>query len=951
MAKQLLLKLLLVTLLSTNIFAGAAVIMPGSHNPITQNSPRQATKIVIDPANVTADVGQNITITVKIVDVANLKGFTIGLRWGTAVLGYVDHTVMVGLTGGVFEGDSVFELANLVMENASISGAAPGSTYWMAYLTLAAEPFDGNGTAFDMTFEVLRDGECEIQFTFTQMGDDSQPSQDIVHTSEGSYFYRPGLGNLPVADYTFSPDPVIANKTAAFDATTSYDPDGGSITRYFWNFMDGTSLENTTSPMIFHNFTTPGTYQVELTTLDDQGGGSQSTPKHVAVKVVHAKPVANFTVWPDDLVTVINKETAFDASASYDPDPGGSIVEYRWTFGDGSAMNTSSPLINYTYTSIPEETFGVYLVVVDDTDGLESDPKLERIEVVERRDIETTTVSLSPNTVKQGENVAIDVTVTNRGQAKEAFNLTLYYNATGSEWAKVGEIVVSEFPKQKVPTLEFVSSQSSANTIDQVLRSLTTGIGPVSDSTKVNIGTDTGFWTVNPGRTNNDAYSSSLILGTPLSTGGWLNGTGGDPLKINGDFAAGNWAFKLRLYSSQDNVTATVWTRILKSDNPDPHAAGATVTIVKDWTSLFPASVLNTTATSIDSTILVPAADFSEEYLYFEFQLEVTENLAASDADIVFQVGGPYAEKPRIACPAFSKKDQYTIIWNTEFATLGKHVVRAEASRIPHEANITNNVLLSNPVQVTARSDIPPLEVVADVGPIHFGGENASFHVLVSSSGKRVDASLTAFIVFELSVTEVNQTQIEQIQTGLYLVHHAIPVNASSGTYSLVLDAERFIIEENVTQHGTTLKSFLVSHTFDGWNAMLTMIENNTATILTDVGIVQLDLATINATLTSVILGGHDAILTQMTSAKDEVLAEISTDLGSIMTTLSSINATIIDVKGNTAAISSALGDVQTSLGAVESNLSIGIAAASILSGLAAILAVLIFMRVRRSSG
>ncbi len=43
---------------------------------------------------------------------------------------------------------------------------------------------------------------------------------------------------------------------------------------------------------------------------------------------------------------------AFNGSASSDPDPGDTIVNYAWTFGDGSPVaNTSTPTTSHSYAA------------------------------------------------------------------------------------------------------------------------------------------------------------------------------------------------------------------------------------------------------------------------------------------------------------------------------------------------------------------------------------------------------------------------------------------------------------------------------------------------------------------------------------------------------------------------------------------------------------------------
>lgn len=318
MMKQLLLKVLLISLLSVNVIAGGVSI--STNNPKQSEAPLQTPEVYIDPQNGTATVGSLYNITVKISDVTNLYAFDIQMRWGTAVLKYHSRTLAVGLPGGVLI-NPTFQLKNVVNETASIAGAAVGTTYWIAYLSYAGAPaFNGTGTVFNMTFDVLRDGECDIYFTKTALSD--KLAQPIVHETEDGYFYRAGLGQVPIADFTFFPDPAVKTKTTMFDASSSHDQDGGNIARYIWNFRDGT-ITNTTNPTINHTFASiPAAryYDVELTVLDDQGGGSQSKPMNKQVNVVEPNPVAEFTVWPDDQITVVNKATIFNASDSHDPD-------------------------------------------------------------------------------------------------------------------------------------------------------------------------------------------------------------------------------------------------------------------------------------------------------------------------------------------------------------------------------------------------------------------------------------------------------------------------------------------------------------------------------------------------------------------------------------------------------------------------------------------------------
>ena len=59
-----------------------------------------------------------------------------------------------------------------------------------------------------------------------------------------------------------------------FDATVSYDPDGGTIDTYIWEFGDGTIIEG--PPVVFHQYEEPGEYGVSVTVFDNDGGESAS---------------------------------------------------------------------------------------------------------------------------------------------------------------------------------------------------------------------------------------------------------------------------------------------------------------------------------------------------------------------------------------------------------------------------------------------------------------------------------------------------------------------------------------------------------------------------------------------------------------------------------------------------------------------------------------------------
>jgi YVTN family beta-propeller protein len=82
------------------------------------------------------------------------------------------------------------------------------------------------------------------------------------------------------------------------------------------------------------------------------------SPQAVAI-VPDQGPTADFT----DTPAQAGSPTSFDASASSDPDPGGSVEVYFWEFGDGNTLATTNPTATHTYAA--GGTYDVALTVTD----------------------------------------------------------------------------------------------------------------------------------------------------------------------------------------------------------------------------------------------------------------------------------------------------------------------------------------------------------------------------------------------------------------------------------------------------------------------------------------------------------------------------------------------------------------------------------------------------------
>jgi len=216
----------------------------------------------------------------------------------------------------------------------------------------------------------------------------------------------------------------------------------------------------------------------------------------------------------------------------------------------------------------------------------------------------------------------------------------------------------------------------------------------------------------------------------------------------------------------------------------------------------------------------------------------------------------------------------------------------------------------------------PTLEVQADVGSLHFPSETAEFNALVTFQGTPVNATAINFKLYFGGALIAQLTGV-RIATGLYRIPYQIPTTATLGTYTLVVQAEYY------SARASTLKSFVMDQIL---NTRLTEIKDGIATIETDVGSIKVNLADINATVQSI----------------DGETVSINTKLGPLKTTLDAVNAKVIATDGKVATVQTDLGTVKTSLGDLQATASTILYVTSALSGIAAAVAVIIFVLLMR---
>jgi len=162
------------------------------------------------------------------------------------------------------------------------------------------------------------------------------------------------ISTIPPVANASGPYYGVAADTISFDSSSSFDADG-NITAYNWEFGDGI---NSTDANPTHVYALKGNYTVTLTVLDNNNATAVYT---TWIEVAPRPPVAEAN-GPYSGLT--GTPIPFSSAGSNDVD--GSIVEFRWSFGDDSGSSLEE---NPSHTYSDPGTYTVSLMVTDE-DGL-----------------------------------------------------------------------------------------------------------------------------------------------------------------------------------------------------------------------------------------------------------------------------------------------------------------------------------------------------------------------------------------------------------------------------------------------------------------------------------------------------------------------------------------------------------------------------------------------------
>ena len=168
----------------------------------------------------------------------------------------------------------------------------------------------------------------------------------ITYADRGALEFQPTAGNQPpVARLTVTPSSGTAPLTVSADASASSDPDG-TIASYRFDFGDGTVVGPQPGSTATHTYAA-GQWTCTVT-VTDNNGATGSASAIVTVSSPNQAPVARLTVVPSTGIAPL----PVVASGVGSSDPDGSIVSYRFDFGDGTVVGPQSlPTAAHTYAA------------------------------------------------------------------------------------------------------------------------------------------------------------------------------------------------------------------------------------------------------------------------------------------------------------------------------------------------------------------------------------------------------------------------------------------------------------------------------------------------------------------------------------------------------------------------------------------------------------------------
>jgi hypothetical protein len=255
-----------------------------------------------------ANIGDNVTITFNVTNVAELYNWQVALKYNGTVI----NCTAISMAGNVFAGQYVIPVATGFGKDVqdNLDWILCGQSLLFNAVAVS------NGILFRANFTVVGYGSTTILIAtkdkpvkfgqhdqdtwYTFLLDFQDIPQEIPYTTKepSCTIITEAMNAKPIAIFSVVP-PIVVNTTQLvleghrpmgevrfaqtykgyeidFNGSESYDPDG-NITTYIWDFGDG-NVTVTNDTFITHTYDSTGTYTAWLVVVDDGDPPAKSDP-------------------------------------------------------------------------------------------------------------------------------------------------------------------------------------------------------------------------------------------------------------------------------------------------------------------------------------------------------------------------------------------------------------------------------------------------------------------------------------------------------------------------------------------------------------------------------------------------------------------------------------------------------------------------------------------------
>ncbi len=330
------------------------------------------------------ELGPWVTYPVYNYSLGNLAGLDIQLGWDVSVLKFVSNITKIPVDqypDGVLH-PPILKIMDNVTETSFPFPRPEETKYWLAYLNLTpdvSEPFNGNGTVVELTFEVLKEGATHLNITWSRLSDSE--GEPIPHKWLSGFFRSTGARTriAKVQAGTLIDDQYFAPAIVGEDVNLSVQikNDGDALDTYNLTlYFDDEPLQNAAWK---NEVLDTGQSQFFSYGLESADLGVGTYVLSVALDVLHEGEVVQDAsekslrvIDKPQLVITGPKSVAtgstvtFDASGSSHLDPNGQISNYTWElWGPGeTAPRDSGDGIAFTTEILPKAKNGTYRLVL-----------------------------------------------------------------------------------------------------------------------------------------------------------------------------------------------------------------------------------------------------------------------------------------------------------------------------------------------------------------------------------------------------------------------------------------------------------------------------------------------------------------------------------------------------------------------------------------------------------